>query len=330
MQNTELKKKATTSRFKAIMGSDEVNALIPLLAMMVIVYLINKNFLTGPNLISMANLAPFVAICCLGNALVIMTGSSDVSVGKTSGLACVMFAWAIKICGLPSWAAVIIGIATGALCGWLNGTIIFDFNLPHFIVTLGMSYVIGALRFLVVNAYPFTDLGEDLEAFAAFKIGPFHMWFYICVILYIVVAILLAKTTIGRQIKAVGDNPEVASLSGINVNKVKKTAYILCGLIVAVAGVLTAIRYDYGNPYTGNGWEFKCMAACAIGGVSLTGGRGSGICIFIGVLTMVILDNAIVMAGISTYLQTTAIGAFLMIAASLDMIRQRKKIKAEA
>ncbi len=331
MQNTEIKKQnGFVNALKRFLATDEFNALIPLAVMIVAVAIINSNFLSGPNLMSMANLAPFVAICCLGNALVIMTGSSDVSVGKTSGLACVMFAWAIKICGLPSWAAVIIGILTGTFVGWLNGTIIFDFNLPHFIVTLGMSYVIGAMRFLVVNAYPFTELGDDLKAFANYNIGGFHMWFFVCVILYIVVAILLAKTTIGRQIKAVGDNPEVASLSGIDVKKVKKTAYMLCGTIVAVAGILTAIRYDYGNPYTGNGWEFKCMAACAIGGVSLTGGKGSGICILIGVLTMVLLDNAIVMAGISTHLQTTAIGAFLMIAASLDMIRQRKKIKAEA
>ncbi len=331
MQNTEIKKQSNfMGAFKRVLASDEVFALVPLIILLIAVALINESFLSATNLIAIANLAPFVAICCLGNALVIMTGSSDVSVGKTSGLACVMFAWAIKICGLPSWAAVIIGILTGTLVGFVNGSLIFNFNLPHFIVTLGMSYVIGALRFLVVNAYPFTDLGKDLEAFAYFTIGGFNMWFYICVILYIVVAILLAKTTIGRRIKAVGDNPEVAALSGINVNKVKKTAYVLCGTIVAVAGILTAIRYDYGNPYTGNGWEFKCMAACAIGGVSLNGGRGSGICILIGVLTMVFLDNAIVMAGISSHLQTTAIGAFLMIAASLDMFRQRKKIKAEA
>ena len=84
------------------------------------------------------------------------------------------------------------------------------------------------------------------------------------------------------------------------------------------------------NRYTGNGWEFKCIAACAIGGVSLNGGRGNGFCIAIGVASMMVLDNAIIMMGIDTNLQTTAIGAFLMIAASLDMIKQRKKIRAEA
>lgn len=120
------------------------------------------------------------------------------------------------------------------------------------------------------------------------------------------------------------------ALSGINVVKIKKFAYIACGLIVAIAGILMVIRLDYANPYTGNGWEFKCIAACAIGGVSLNGGRGNGLCIAIGVVSMMVLDNAIIMMGIDTNLQTTAIGAFLMIAASLDMIKQRKKIRAEA
>ena len=136
MQNTEIKKQSNfMGAFKRVLASDEVFALVPLIVLLIAVALINKNFLSATNLVAIANLAPFVAICCLGNALVIMTGSSDVSVGKTSGLACVMFAWAIKICGLPSWAAIIIGILTGTLVGFVNGSLIFNLNLPHFIVT---------------------------------------------------------------------------------------------------------------------------------------------------------------------------------------------------
>ena len=329
MQNTK-KQNGFVSAMKRFIATDEFSALLPLVVLIIAVYCINPAFLSIENIKSIANLAPFVAICCLGNALVIMTGASDVSVGKTSGLACVVFAWAIKIANLPVWAAVCLGVLAGGVVGLVNGTIIYGFNLPNFVVTLGMSYVIGACRFFVTNAYPYTDLGEGLKAFANFRIWGLCMWFFICVVLYVIVSIMLAKTTLGRRIKAVGDNAEVATLSGINVKLIRRIAYIVCGLIVSVAGILTAIRYDFGNPYTGNGWEFKCMAACAIGGVSLNGGKGSGLCIVIGVLTMVLLDNAIVMAGVATELQTTAIGAFLMIAASFDMYKSRRKIKAEA
>ncbi len=156
------------------------------------------------------------------------------------------------------------------------------------------------------------------------------MAFIICVLLYIIVAIMLAKTTFGRKIKAVGDNSEVAALSGINVKAIKKFAYIACGLIVASSGILMAMRLNLAAPSTGGGWEFKCMAACAIGGVSLSGGKGSGVCIAIGMTTMMFLDNAIVMLGIPTQLAGAAVGAFLMIAASLDMIRSRQKVRGDA
>ena len=333
MQGTVAKKQSSfRDKWEKISGSDIFSAIVPLLILIVLVTIINPRFLSGGNIISMLNLIPFVAICCLGNALVIMTGSADISVGKTSGLAAIIFGWTIKVLGVPVWLAVILGILTGGLVGFLNSFLIFNFNLPEFIVTLGMSYVVGACRFFLSKGYPFTGFGDGVKAFGSATVPGLgvNIPFVVCVVLYVIIGLNLAKTTFGRHIKAVGDNPQVAALSGINVVKVKKFAYIVCGLIVAIAGILMVIRLDYANPYTGNGWEFKCIAACAIGGVSLNGGRGNGFCIAIGVASMMVLDNAIIMMGIDTNLQTTAIGAFLMIAASLDMIKQRKKIRAEA
>ena len=333
MQGTVAKKQSSfRDKWEKISGSDIFSAIVPLLILIVLVTIINPRFLSGGNIISMLNLIPFVAICCLGNALVIMTGSADISVGKTSGLAAIIFGWTIKVLGVPVWLAVILGILTGGLVGFLNSFLIFNFNLPEFIVTLGMSYVVGTCRFFLSKGYPFTGFGDGVKAFGSATVPGLgvNIPFVVCVVLYVIIGLILAKTTFGRHIKAVGDNPQVAALSGINVVKVKKFAYIVCGLIVAIAGILMVIRLDYANPYTGNGWEFKCIAACAIGGVSLNGGRGNGFCIAIGVASMMVLDNAIIMMGIDTNLQTTAIGAFLMIAASLDMIKQRKKIRAEA
>ena len=333
MQGTVAKKQSSfRDKWEKISGSDIFSAIVPLLILIVLVTIINPRFLSGGNIISMLNLIPFVAICCLGNALVIMTGSADISVGKTSGLAAIIFGWTTKVLGVPVWLAVILGILTGGLVGFLNSFLIFNFNLPEFIVTLGMSYVVGACRFFLSKGYPFTGFGDGVKAFGSATVPGLgvNIPFVVCVVLYVIIGLILAKTTFGRHIKAVGDNPQVAALSGIKVVKVKKFAYIVCGLIVAIAGILMVIRLDYANPYTGNGWEFKCIAACAIGGVSLNGGRGNGFCIAIGVASMMVLDNAIIMMGIDTNLQTTAIGAFLMIAASLDMIKQRKKIRAEA
>lgn len=332
MQGTVAKKKTSfRDLLDRITSSDVFNAITPLVVLIIVVAIVNPRFLSWGNIISVLNLSPFIAICCLGNALVVMTGSADISVGKTSGLAAVVFGWTIKVLGVPIWVAIILALLVGCLIGVVNSFLIFNFNLPEFIVTLGMSYIVGSCRFFLSKGYPFTGFGEGAKAFGLGTVPGLgvNYPFVICVVLYIVVGWMLAKTTFGRKLKAVGDNPQVARMCGINVVLIKKFAYIVCGLIVAIAGILMVLRLDYANPYTGNGWEFKCIAACAIGGVSLNGGRGNGLCIAIGVLSMVVLDNSIIMLGIDTNLQTTAIGAFLMIAASLDMMRQRKKIRAD-
>lgn len=331
MQGEVVKEKIPfVKKLQKIVRSDEFVALIPLVVLLVVVQIVNQNYLSWQNLSSLLNLIPYTAICCLGNALVIMTGSADISVGKTAGLSCMVFGWLIKSAGLPGWVAIIGGLAVGVLIGWINSLFIFNLNLPSFIVTLGMSYVIGSCRYFLSAGYPYTELGEGLKAFGNATFLDLNYAFYICVALYIVVSIMLAKTTFGRKIKAVGDNSEVAALSGINVVKIKKFSRLVCGLIVASAGILLAINQDYAAPTTGTGWEFTCMAACAIGGVSLSGGKGSGVCIALGMLTMMFLNNAVIMLGIDSKLSGMFTGLFLMAAASLDMIKSRRKINAEA
>ena len=343
MQGAIKKQSTLGSIWKRFRSSEEFGALIPLVILLIVVQAITTvqstvangtftmgAFLSWNNIRSILNLVPFIGICCLGNALVILTNSADMSVGTTAGLACMILGFVVKNLGAPWWVGVIAGVATGFLLGFVKSYFILDLSLPSFIVTMGLGQIFGASRYLLSGGYPYMELGKELYWFGHTEIGGLFLPFFIAVLLYIVVSIMLAKTTFGRKIKAVGDNAEVASLSGINVKSIKKFAYLTSGTIVAVAGLLLAIRMDYAQPNTGTGWESNCMAACAIGGVSLSGGRGSGICIAIGMLTMMFLENAIVMMGIPTQLATTATGLFLMMAASLDMIKSRQKIKAEA
>ena len=343
MQGAIKKKTTLGSIWKRFRSSEEFGALIPLVILLIVVEAITTvqytmangvftwgAFLSWNNIRSILNLVPFIGICCLGNALVILTNSADMSVGTTAGMACMILGFVIKNLGAPWWVGLIAGVVTGFLLGFVKSYFILDLGLPSFIVTMGLGQIIGASRFLLSGGYPYMNLGKELYWFGHTEIVGLYLPFFIAVLLYVVVSIMLAKTTFGRKIKAVGDNAEVASLSGINVKSIKKFAYLTSGTVVAIAGLLLAIRMDYAQPTTGTGWESNCMAACAIGGVSLSGGRGSGICIAMGMLTMMFLENAIVMMGIPTQLATTATGLFLMMAASLDMIKSRQKIKAEA
>ncbi len=343
MQGAIKKKRTFADVWKRFTNSEEFSAMIPLLILLVAVQAFVTvqasitngvftwgEFLKWNNIRSILNLVPFMGICCLGNALVIMTGSADMSVGTTSGLACMVLGYTIKALGAPWWVALAAGLATGLLLGYIKSYFILDLNLPSFIVTMGLGQIIGSSRYFLSGGYPYMKLGDEIYALGHAEIGGLFVPFFIAVAFYIVVSIMLAKTTFGRKIKAVGDNAEVAALSGIKVKNIKRFAYLTSGVVVAAAGLLLAARMDYAQPATGTGWETNCMAACAIGGVSLNGGRGSGLCIAMGMLTMMFLDNAIVMVGLPTQLSTTAIGLFLMLAASLDMIKAKQKVKAEA
>lgn len=343
MQGAIKKKSTIGSIWKRFTSSEEFGALIPLVILLVVVQAITTvqstmangtftmgAFLSWNNIRSIMNLVPFIGICCLGNALVILTNSADMSVGTTAGMASMVLGFVIKNLGAPWWVGLIAGVAVGFLLGFVKSYFILDLGLPSFIVTMGLGQIIGASRYLLSGGYPYMNLGDELYWFGHTEVVGLYLPFFVAVALYIIGSIMLARTTFGRKIKAVGDNAEVASLSGINVKAIKKFAYLASGTIVAISGLLLCMRMDYAQPTTGNGWEGSCMAACAIGGVSLSGGRGSGICIAMGMLTMMFLDNAIVMMGIPTQLATTATGLFLMLAASLDMIKSRQKIKAEA
>ncbi len=343
MQGAIKKKRTFADVWKHFTASEEFGALIPLLILLIAVqaFVTVKAsitngvftwgaFLSWNNIRSILNLVPFMGICCLGNALVILTSSADMSVGTTSGLACMVLGYTIKALGAPWWVGLIAGLVTGILLGYVKSYFILDLNLPSFIVTMGLGQIIGSCRYFLSGGYPYKDLGKELYVLGHTEIGGLFIPFFIAVAFYIVVSIMLAKTTFGRKIKAVGDNAEVAALSGIKVKNIKRFAYLTSGIVVAAAGLLLAVRLDYAQPTTGTGWEANCMAACAIGGVSLNGGRGSGLCIAMGMLTMMFLENAIVMVGLPTQLSTTAIGLFLMLATSLDMIKSKQKVKESA
>ena len=341
MQGTLSTKKSFRAKWNKFVSTDEFSALVPLVLLLFVVQLIKTvlqsveagqlvwgSFLSWDNIRTVLNLVPFIGICCLGNALVIMTSSADMSVGTTAGFSCIVLGWVIKTLGMPWWVGILAGLLTGLLLGWIKAYFILDLNLPSFIVTLGLSQIIASARYFLSGGYQFNELG--MKAFGEADVFGLYYAFFIALLLYVIVSIMLAKTTFGRKIKAVGDNPEVAALSGINVVNIKKFAYLASGVIVAISGLLMAIRLDLAAPTNGTGWETNCIAACAIGGVSLSGGKGSGLCIAMGMMTMMFLTSAFYQfPSLPTQLEGSVIGIFLMVAASLDMIKSRQKVKAE-
>jgi ribose transport system permease protein len=285
-------------------------------------------FLTSTNIFNVMRAFSWIAISAFGEAMVIITAGIDLSVGSVmalSGLsAALLLSWGagvvIAVCG---------GLATGGLCGLLNGGLISKAKLPPFIATLrimsiGRGFCYGLTSGWPVRGFPpeFLQIGQtDL---------PLGTWLIpLPVLVMIVLAILshlfLHKTVWGYRIYALGGNEAAAGLAGINTDHVKLLVYILCGILTAVGGILMTARLGVAAPTAALGYELDVIAAAVIGGTSLKGGEGSIAGVLIGAAIMQVLRNGLVLLGFPAYWQPAAIGAVILLAVMLDQLRKRKK-----
>lgn len=306
----------------------EFGVFIPLLVIILITGVINTDFLRLNNFMTIFKIIPFIAIVALGESFVLMTGNVDISVGKTSGFAGIFFAYlmiALKMHWIP---AMLIVLVLGGVIGFINGFLVVKVGIADFIATIGSLYMVGGARYLLTKGYPLSPLPYDLGKFGDAQPLGLSWPFWITVFLFIIVHIINKRTIYGRNLLAAGDNREVAGLAGINVKRIRLSAYTICSLLAALAGILFTMDLNNGVPQNGDGWEFKAIASCAVGGVSLAGGKGSALGVTIGTLIIYILTNSLIMIGIPPTLQKSMIGALLAGSVMLDVWKQKRKIKA--
>lgn len=304
----------------------EIGVIIPLLAIMLVTALVNPNFLTGTNMSSMLKSIPFVALATLGSSIALRTGNLDISIGRVAGLAGMVFGSLYAIKGYSLAVALMGALAVGGVVGAINGALVVFLHMDSFIATMGTLYVCGGLRYLV-NSGSVITLPENFRKFA--QQTPFGIsWFFwgVCLI-YVVVAVWEYKSALGRKMYAVGNNKNVAILQGVRINSVQMIAYVLSGLFAAAAGIMAAIDINSAQPSSGTNWEFKAIAACVVGGLSLSGGKGRTFGVAVGVFIVFIINNIINMLAISNYWSDVFTGSVLAGAVIIDVVRQKRKIK---
>ena len=327
MEATVVKEGTLKRVLENIKSASELGIIIPFLAIVVITSVVNPNFLSVRNFSTMLKIVPPLAITALGVSFPLMTGNVDISVGRVAGLAGMVFPYLMIVQGWGLVPALIAALLTGALVGLYNSFLIVKIGLPDFVATIGTLYIAGGARFLLTKGYPLSPLPYDLGEFGRATPLGLSWAFFAMLGFYIIATIVIKKTVFGRQLLATGDNREVAALSGINVARMRMTAYTICGFLCATAGVLLTIDLNNGVPQNGDGWEFRAIASCAVGGVSLMGGRGSAIGVMFGVLMLTVIDNSLVMMGVSASLQRSVTGIILAAAVMFDIVKQRQKVK---
>ncbi len=287
----------------------------------------HPTFFTGTNLLNVARTFSWLAIAAFGESIVIIIGGIDLSVGAVMGLAGLISALCMQI-GLPVPLAIVAGLATGGLAGWLNGTIVAHVKLPPFIVTLGTMSVVQGLTYGLSGGWSVTDLpqGFRLLGQSDLLLGPISLPlpFIFVLGLAVLVSLLTNQTLLGRYIYALADSEQALRISGVNVAQAKAMTYTLCGLLAATGGLLMTARLGVATPTAATGYELDIIAAAVIGGTSLFGGKGSTLGVLLGAAFMQVLRNGLVLLGFPAYWQEATLGAMILLAILLDYWRRER------
>lgn len=276
-----------------------------------------------------------VAVAALGMTLVIMTGGIDLSAGTASMLCATVLACALNA-DYSVAVAVIAAVATGAVCGLLNGLFIGVLRIPPFIVTLGsMTIFLGIAKHLANSSTVFVDrhrIPDWLSTFTSTAPPHWYGWLpniptgvWFALAMSVIVGIVLSLSVFGRHVLAVGSNEATARLCGVNVFATKLSVYALAGVLFAIAGLYSFSLLRMANPGEGIGKELKFIAAVVIGGGSLSGGRGSVLGTLAGATIMGVISSGCDQLGVANATQDIMIGAIIIAAVTLDQLRNRRE-----
>jgi ribose transport system permease protein len=300
----------------------ESGIFIALLCLMGVITLVQPNFATANNLYLVSRQIALTAIISLGVFFVILTGGIDLSVGSTVGLSGFMCGLTMAA-GLHPVFAVLVGLFTGATVGVINGIIVAFIGVTPFIVTLGMLGIARGAVLVIKHGDSIREISKSFIAVGNGRLFGVSVPVIIFVALAILAHVALKYTAFGRRVYAVGGNEQAAKLSGINTRKVKLVTYILSGALSAVTGILFVARFQSAQADAGKGMELDAIAATVIGGTSLMGGEGSVAGVLIGAVIMGVIRNGLVLMEVSSYWQELIIGSIIVLAAIIDIARNR-------
>lgn len=310
-----------------------LQSLIALVILCIVISLLSDKFLTTTNALNVMRQISVNVCISVGMTLVILAGGIDLSVGSVLALCGAIAAGLLKngievpsanlYIGFTVLGIIVVALLAGSLIGAFNGYVITKFKVPPFVATLAMLTIARGLTMLWTNGFPISGLGEN---FAWIGIGwfvgiPVPVW--ITAFVVIIAIVITNKTKLGRYIYAIGGNESAATLSGINVRKVKLIVYSIAGGLAAGGGLLVTSRLDAAQPNAGIGYELDSIAAVVIGGTSLTGGRGSVGGTVLGAVIIGVLNNGLVLLSVSPFWQQVVKGAVILAAVVIDKAKSK-------
>ena len=315
-------------KLKNMMGKTRwISSFIFLVALFLIIGMVNSSFLTAESIISVLNNSVVYILLAVGIAFVILTGEIDVSIGATMGLAAAISGTMAQ--QGQSWGVMIIyALILGIGVGLFNGMGVAILGIPSLIFTLGTCGILRGVVYLYSGGRTVENFAGDFTKFNNSTAFSGITWFFaIAFVTVLAVYFILTYTKRGKYFIAVGDNINGAILVGLPAKWTKVLSYIISGIFAAFAGIIFASKYGQVNIVAGTGYEMSAIAACVIGGISLTGGLGDVIGAMIGAIIMSSITKILVFLGLSSDYNNTITGIMLITIVVVDALAQRRSIE---
>ena len=312
---------------KKILRSREVTGLLFLAALFLLVGLINPRFLTASNIVECFNDSVVYIIISVGMAFAIFVGEIDVSVGANLGFTATVVSMILR--DGSRWQTdllrgILVGILIGALIGLFNGFGVAIMGVPSLIFTLGTNGVMRGMMYVYSGGSWVENLPQGFKNLYTKKLlGSVNLNLAVVIAAVVVIHLLLRRTKRGRYFIAVGDNPSGATLVGIPATATKVCAYVICGICAAISGIVFTSRIGFVTAISGNGYEMKAVAACVLGGISLSGGVGSVLGASVGAVIMASISRLLVFMELGSTYDNTITGVMLLAIVVADALMQR-------
>jgi ribose transport system permease protein len=292
-----------------------------LLIISLILSLRTNTFLTPDSIFNILRAFSWIAVAAFGEALVLIIGGIDLSVGAVMALAGIVSALVLQA-GANVSVAVGAGLLAAALVGLANGSAISTLKLPPFIVTLATMSVVRGLVFGLARGWPLRDLPEGYRRLgqSALSLGQWSVPVPVLIMLglALLVTLLLRYTVLGRYIYTLGRSESALLVSGVDVEYIRRVVYTLSGLLAGMGGIMMTARLGVAAPTAATGYELDVIAAAIIGGASLFGGEGNVLGVMLGAVLMQVLRSGVVLLDFPVYWQQTAMGALILAAIVVD------------
>lgn len=318
--------------WKAARESSIFNIAVVLAVLCLVATTFSPYFLDFYNLQSLIRDLAFLGLITIGQSILLILGEIDLSLGKISAFCGVLGGIFMVQLGIDPSLSILLCLVFGFVFGLVNGLLVTKLRLNSLVVTIGMSGVFGGFNLVFTHGEAITNVPKSIYFLGQGYILGIPTPFIVMLAIAILVIVYARYTKGGRFIYAIGNSREASLILGIKVDLVKMMAFAFAGLLASIAGVLMVARLGTSQPGIGESWPLNSIAGSVIGGISLTGGIGEPLGALLGICVIIVIQNMIVLFGVSPYWQTVVSGVIVVVAIAIGsitaMVSERNARKA--